>query len=137
MKESFRINRVEFDRLDEKTQDRIYKYYAFDVLSKYLTMPEPNTETDVLIRVIARAYNICYGPPNDERIFEIDTEVIKPIKPKRYEKSKDEILIELKILIMTYINDLWRDFAMLDKPAESENSWKHIRKFIDDTFYKM
>lgn len=137
MRESFRINSVEFDRLDEKTQDRIFKHYVFDVLSEHLTRPEPSMETDVFIRVTARAYDIFYGPPNDERVFEIETDVIKPSMPKRYEKSKDEILIELKILIMTYINVLWRDFAWLEKPAESENSWKHIEKFIDDTFYKM
>lgn len=77
----------------------------------------------------------CAG--QDMLIVDVDTEVVKPAEPKRHPKSKDEILMELKILIMTYINDLWRDFAMLDKPAESENSWKHIRKFIDDTFYKM
>jgi len=137
MKESFRINRVQFDDFDEKTKDRIFNYHVFDVLSKYLTRPEPNMETDVFIRVTARAYDVYYGPPNDERIFEIETDVIKPAQPKRYPKSKDEILIELKMLIMTYISDLWRDFARLDKPAESENSWKHIREFIDDTFYKM
>lgn len=137
MRESFRINSVEFGRLDEKTQDRIFKYYVFDVLSEHLTRPEPSMETDVFIRVTARAYDIFYEPPNDERVFEIETDVIKPSMPKRYEKSKDEILIELKILIMTYINVLWRDFAWLEKPAESENSWKHIEKFIDDTFYKM
>ena len=137
MRESFRINRVDFDGLDEKTQDRIFNYHVFGVLSKHLTRPEPSMETDVFIRVTARAYDIYYGPPNDERVFEIETDVIKPSVPKRYEKSKDEILIELKILIMTYINDLWRDFAWLEKPAESENSWKHIEKFIDDTFYKM
>ena len=137
MRESFRINSVEFGRLDEKTQDRIFKYYVFDVLSEHLTRPEPSMETDVFIRVSARAYDIFYGPPNDERVFEIETDVIKPSMPKRYEKSKDEILIELRILIMTWINALARDFAELDKPMESENAWNHIKAFIEDTFYKM
>ena len=136
MRESFRINSVEFVRLDEKTQDRIFKYYVFDVLSEHLTRPEPSMETDVFIRVTARAYDIFYGPPNDERVFEIETDVIKPSMPKRYEKSKDEILIELRILIMTWINALARDFAELDKPMESTNAWKHIEAFIEDTFYK-
>ena len=135
MRESFRINSVEFGRLDEKTQDRIFKYYVFDVLSEHLTRPEPSMETDVFIRVTARAYDIFYGPPNDERVFEIETDVIKPSMPKRYEKSKEEILIELKILIMTYINELVRDLSDVTKPMESINSWAHIEKFIEEAFY--
>ena len=135
MKESYRVNRDIFDSLDAKDQDRIFKYYAFDVLSKYIQKPDPGRETDIFFRVIMRAYDICYETPNAERIFEIETDVIKPFVPKRYEKSKEEILIELKILIMTYINELVRDLSDVTKPMESINSWAHIEKFIEEAFY--
>ena len=136
MKECFRVNRDNFDSLDAISQDRIFKYYAFDALSKYIQRPERGKEMDIFFRVITRTYTICYDTPNAERIFEIETDVIKPSQPKQHKKSKEEILIELKILVMTYINDLVRDLLDVTKPIESDNSWKLIDNFIENVFYK-
>ena len=137
MTECFRVNKEMFDCLEPNEQDQLYKRYVFHIVSKYLEMPQKGITTDVVLRIISQEHYRNMDPsPFRDKIFQIETEVIKPFQPKTYQKSKDEILIELKILIMTYINDLARDLTDLTEPIKSADSWKHIKNFIDREFYK-
>lgn len=137
MTEYFRVNKEMFECLEPNEQDQFYKRYVAQLVSKYLEMPQKGKTTDVVLRIISQDhYRNVDSSPFRDKIFQIDVEVIRPIQPKTYQKSKDEILIELKILIMTYINDLARDLTDLTEPIKSADSWKHIKNFIDREFYK-
>jgi hypothetical protein len=137
MKKHFRINGNLINSMSYEEQKKLYKHYIADAIIEAQSSLQLEDETDIILRISTTKQVF---PENDiERgqiDFGVNIEAIKPTAPKRYEKSKDEILIELKILIMTFINDLWRDFAELDKPMESTNAWKHIEAFIEDTFYR-
>jgi hypothetical protein len=136
MEKHFRIYKRIIDRMSHGEQNALYKRYIADAIISAESLLQLEDETDIVLR-ISTTKRVC--PENygycDEIDFGVEIEAIKPFTPKCYKKSKEEILIELKILIMTYINDLRRDFAELDKPMKSENSWNHIKAFIDDTFY--
>lgn len=136
MTEYFRVNKDMFECLEPNEQDQFYKRYVAQLVSKYLEMPQAGNNTDVVLRIISQVYDGGMELlSSQEKIFQIDVEVIKPFQPKTYQKSKDEILIGLKILIMTYINDLAHDLTDLTAPIESADSWKHIKNFIDREFY--
>lgn len=136
MIEYFRINEDLFESLEPNKQDELYKRYVSYLLSKHLEMPQKGKTTDVVLRIISQEqHRGLEWLPVREKIFRIDTEVIRPIQPKTYQKSKDEILIELKILIMTYINDLARDLTDLTEPIKSVDSWERIKNFIEREFY--
>ena len=136
MTEYFRVNKEMFECLEPNEQDQLYKRYVSHLVSKHLEMPQEGRTMDVVLRIISQEQSIGLDwSPFREKIFRIDTEVLKPIQPKTYQKSKDEILIELKILIMTYINDLARDFTDLTAPVRSADSWEHIKNFIEREFY--
>ena len=140
MTEYFRVNKDMFECLEPNEQDQFYKRYVAQLVSKYLEMPQKGKTADVVLRITSQEQYRGLEWPSfhgyREKIFQIDVEVIRPIQPKTYQKSKDEILIELKILIMTYINDLARDLTDLTEPIKSADSWKHIKNFIDREFYK-
>lgn len=137
METHYRIDGRFIDSMSHDEQKMLYKRQVADAIIKAQGLIQLEDETDIILRISTTKQVF---PENDiERgqiDFGVNIEAIKPTAPKRYEKSKDEILIELKILIMTFINDLWRDFAELDKPMESTNAWKHIEAFIEDTFYR-
>jgi len=136
MTEHFRVNKDMFKCLEPNEQDQFYKHYVAQLVSKYLEMPQAGNNTDVVLRIISQVYDDGMELlSSQEKIFQIDVEVIHPIQPKTYQKSKDEILIELKILIMTYINDLARDLTDLTEPIKSAGSWEHIKNFIEREFY--
>ena len=126
--------------MSHEEQKKIYKYYTAVAIMDAQSWLQLEDETDIIIRISTTKQ---IYPENDiycgQIDFGVEIEAIKPYVPKSYKKSKREIMIELKILIMTFINSLARDFAELDKPLdkpmESTNSWKHIEEFIEDTFY--
>lgn len=154
MKKYFRMPRImnEQNNSTDLKEDLLKRFVRNAIVDVPGLIDLMRSETGAILRVTIRdGFSNLYCLDSEERepdfithefgqaflTSEVEVDVLRPNEPKRYPKSKEEIMIELKILIMTYINVLWRDFAWLEKPAESENSWKHIEKFIDDTFYKM
>ena len=152
MKKYFRMPRImnEQNNSTDLKEDMLKRFVRNAIVEVPGLIDLMRSETGAILRVTIRdgfSNLYCLGLEEREPDFttrefgqafltsEVEIEVAKPYEPKRRPKSKDEILMELKILIMTYISDLWRDFAKLDEPMESTNSWKHIEKFIEDTFY--
>ena len=149
MKKYFRMPRRVVESMSDTDNERMLTRFLVDaIVDNPGLLDLMQSETGAILRVTVRKRfsDIYHSESLGQRfttyyagqellIVEVDTEVVKPAEPNRHSKSKDEILMELKILTMTYISDLWRDFAKLDKPMESTNSWKHIEKFIEDTFY--
>ena len=152
MKKYFRMPRImtEQNNSADLKEDMLKRFVRNAIVEVPGLFDLMRSETGAILRVTIRdGFSNLYCLDLEERepdfttrefgqaflTSEVEIEVVKPYEPKRRPKSKEEIMMELKILIMTYINDLWRDFAKLDKPMESTNSWKHIEKFIEDTFY--
>lgn len=143
MEKHYRIDSRLLDSLSREEQTKIYKRYTADAIVEDQAFSWLDDDFDAIFRVSTtkQTYqeNGLYPGQID---FGVDIEVFKPKTSKRYPKSKEEILMELKILIMTYINDLSRDFISalyvnaLNDPLESVNTWGKIEKFIDDTFYE-